>query len=353
MTARLSTARARGDAIEQVGVQLRRTLGAFVDGSEAVRRVACCEDRGESARLDCSWRSVLPGCGALLIVVGGMWCITAANLMSGEALAQVGIKPRNVPWGLVGIIAAPWVHLSVSHIGANSGPFLVLGAFVMMRGMRAWLAITIWIVLVGGFMLWVVGPPHTVHDGCSSLVFGYMGFLLAAALVECRPLPLLSALVAVAAYGGCLMGALPSASAVRDHVSWEGHLTGLAAGIALVLLHVVLRAACGERCVAARLGERGIAQHRLSKWCCRRRGAADGFGAGDASRSSFAGERRSGGGGGGGGARWTARSRRGVEGQQYGSVATTVGGGSPSKERRGVGEPLRGERAPLLTAMIV
>ena len=267
-TTRLSSARARGDAIEQVGVGLRRALAAFVDGSEAARRVACCEERGESAQMDCSWRTVLPKISVLFLCVVVMWSVTAANLISGEALAQVGIKPRDFPRGLIGIIGAPWVHLSISHIAANSGPFLVLGGCVMMRGMRAWLVITAWVVLVGGFLLWLVGPSHTVHDGCSSLVFGYMGFLLAAALVECRPLPLLSALVVVVAYGGCLMGALPSAWAVREHVSWEGHLTGLVAGIALVVQHVVLHAACGRSCSAALLGERATrSRHFVSQLC--------------------------------------------------------------------------------------
>ncbi len=66
------------------------------------------------------------------------------------------------------------------------------------------------------------------HVGASGVVFGYLGYLLAAGFFE-RSLRsvALGVLVAVM-YGGLLWGVLPT----TPGVSFEGHLFGLLAGVA-------------------------------------------------------------------------------------------------------------------------
>lgn len=43
---------------------------------------------------------------------------------------------------------------------------------------------TLFIILVGGIMLWALGPSATNHIGASGLIFGYLGFLFARGIFE-------------------------------------------------------------------------------------------------------------------------------------------------------------------------
>ena len=363
---RLGSSRARGDAIAQVGAGCWEALRSFVRASDGLRRNAACESQAEGSSR--CIRSTLPKAAVLGLCLGAMWIVTAVNLLSGGAVAQVGIQPRNVPAGLIGVLAAPWVHLSVAHIAGNSLPFLGTGAMVMARGFRAWLVVTLWVVLVGGFALWLLGPTNTVHDGCSSLVLGWIGFLVAAALVECTPLSIVLGVLTFAVYGGCLLKVFPFE--VRAHVSWQGHLCGLIAGVALVAIDVSLGLMiASQRCLCCNatrssssssggggsgsggwgllLGPSAIALNPQIVLCC---------GLGSHERASL----RSGApppsppGG------WWRRGKRlgGADnGRQaaYGAVPTTrsAGGGGVPSPRRADGAGESEERAPLLTSCTV
>lgn len=163
--------------------------------------------------------------GWLIGIVGLLWGIELVNLLSGNALLQFGILPRHLI-GLRGIIFAPLLHGSLGHLIANTVPFLVLGALVLAHGRDQFLKVTVFVALAGGGLLWVVGRP-SIHVGASGLIFGYFGFLLAAAWFERHLLPVVLALAAAVLYGGVLFGLLP----LTPGVSWEGHACGFAAGI--------------------------------------------------------------------------------------------------------------------------
>jgi membrane associated rhomboid family serine protease len=62
------------------------------------------------------------------------------------------------------------------------------------------------------------------------LIFGYFGALLARAVIERTILSIIVAIVTITLYGGLLWGVLP----IRGYISFEGHLFGLIAGIAIV-----------------------------------------------------------------------------------------------------------------------
>ena len=86
---------------------------------------------------------------------------------------------------------------------------------------------TLLILLMSGTALWAVGRDGA-HIGASALIFGYFGLLATRGLFERRFWPMLSSLVIATLYAGLLRGILPGDSGI----SWEGHLTGLLAGIA-------------------------------------------------------------------------------------------------------------------------
>jgi len=156
--------------------------------------------------------------GELLDWIGGRWL----------ELDQFGIVPRR--WsGLIGIPLAPFLHRGWSHLAANSLPFAILGLFVMGRGERTFWAVSAGIVVLGGLAVWLFGRGQSVHVGASGLIFGYFGYLLALGVIERSAASILRALLVGLFYGSIIWGVLPS----HRGVSWESHLFGLLAGLAM------------------------------------------------------------------------------------------------------------------------
>lgn len=136
-----------------------------------------------------------------------------------------GIVPRQVD-SLPGVVLAPFLHADFGHLMANTLPLLVLGALIGVKGFRRLAAVSVGVTVLGGFGLWMVGRDG-IHLGASLVVFGYFGYLIAAAVFERNARSIGLAFIATLLYGGIIWGALPSDSAV----SWEGHLCGLIAGV--------------------------------------------------------------------------------------------------------------------------
>ena len=164
----------------------------------------------------------------LLIVLGGvvlLWAVAFANLLTGHHLNTWGILPRTLS-GLRGIPLSPFLHANLGHLLVNTVPFLVLGGLVALQGRRAFLSVSLIVILCGGIALWLFGRT-AYHIGASGLIFGYFGYLVARAWYD-RSLPsILIALATLFFYGGLIWGVLPTTT----YISWEGHLFGLLAGI--------------------------------------------------------------------------------------------------------------------------
>lgn len=147
-------------------------------------------------------------------------------LLDGSLDAH-GIVPRQLD-SLPGVALAPFLHADFAHLMANTVPLLVLGALIGFKGFRRLAQVSIGVTLLGGLALWLVGREG-LHLGASLVVFGYFGYLIAAAVFERNARSIGLAAVATLLYGGLIWGALPSDSAV----SWEGHLCGLIAGVVM------------------------------------------------------------------------------------------------------------------------
>jgi len=176
--------------------------------------------------VDAARRAAAP----LFAVLGALWLVEAVDsVVLDDRLQANGIRPRDVD-GLVGIVAAPFLHGSWGHLIANSVPFVVLGGLVLLRGRALWTGVTVFVMLAGGALTWLVGRSAN-HIGASGVVFGYLGFLVAAAVLERSGRAVLGGVVAVLLYGGMIWGVLP-----RGTVSWEGHLFGLLAGVGAAVM---------------------------------------------------------------------------------------------------------------------
>lgn len=155
------------------------------------------------------------------------WAVEVFDFLTPWAsLDRFGIRPRSVS-GLIGIVVSPFLHGGFGHLISNSVPFLVLGGVVLLGGRRVFIAVSIFVVVLGGFAVWLLAPSGGIHVGASGVVFGYLGFLLARGVFEKSWKWFLISIVILILYGGLLWGILPS----DPHVSWQGHLFGFGAGV--------------------------------------------------------------------------------------------------------------------------
>ncbi|MDP7555457.1 MAG: rhomboid family intramembrane serine protease [Nitrospinota bacterium] len=154
-----------------------------------------------------------------------IWAIELVNMFVGHQLNRFGILPRTL-YGLIGIPLSPFLHGGIWHTLLNTVPFVVLGGLIITRGIGEFLEVSLFIILVGGGCLWLFGRA-SYHVGASGLIFGYFGFIVARGWFDKSISSIVVAFITLFLYGGILWGLLP----VFPHVSWEGHLFGLIAGI--------------------------------------------------------------------------------------------------------------------------
>jgi len=162
----------------------------------------------------------------LISIVAILWGIEILDFLFRGHFDQYGVKPRYFP-GLIGIVTAPWLHLGFGHLISNTVPFLILGGIVLVGGRNVFVAVSLFIVFVGGAALWLLGPSNTNHIGASSVIFGYLGFLMFRGIFERSGFWFAVSIAIAVLYGGMIFGVLPG----RPEVSWQGHFFGFLAGI--------------------------------------------------------------------------------------------------------------------------
>jgi membrane associated rhomboid family serine protease len=173
------------------------------------------------------------GLGLLITWVLVAWGLEVVDLvLPGMGLDRFGIVPRRLT-GLIGIPCSPWLHGGFGHLAGNTVAFLGLGTIVMLAEGRRFLATTVILVLVSGLGTWLIGRA-SYHIGASGLIYGYFGYVMGRAIWEKKILWALVGIAVAGMYGYMIWGVLPSGGPV----SWEGHLSGLLAGLWLGWTHV-------------------------------------------------------------------------------------------------------------------
>jgi membrane associated rhomboid family serine protease len=192
------------------------TLDAQLDAQQAAESVRLAQRRGVR-------RAVL----LIVLLVGLLWAIEAVDAITPSATSDIyGIQPRTAD-GLRNIAFAPFLHAGFGHLSANTLPLIVLGLMVLLNGLQPFVIVTLSAALASGLGVWLLGGGNTVHLGASGVIFGYLGFLLAAAWFQRSAAAIVVALIAVFLYGSMLWGVLPG----QEGISWLGHFFGLVGGI--------------------------------------------------------------------------------------------------------------------------
>lgn len=178
------------------------------------------------------WPAVRTRFGVLFRLLAVMWVLEIIDaVFLGHLLDHVGIVPRTLR-GLIGIPLAPLLHRDFAHLAANTGPLLVGGFLILLHGKQTFRKVTMAVWLLGGTLEWLLAPSNICSIGASGIVFGYIGFLLAHAVVSFRPLPVIAALICAWFYGASILpNVLPTAASAARQISWHGHLFGLLSGV--------------------------------------------------------------------------------------------------------------------------
>jgi membrane associated rhomboid family serine protease len=172
----------------------------------------------------------------IIMLTAICWLVLLLNQLIWQGhLAQYGITPRHLD-GLTGIIWAPFLHASVRHLAANTLPLLILGGILCGRSKTEFAVVTVAGILLGGILTWLFAR-NACHIGASGLIFCFFGYLASLAIFRRTFGTLCLSVVCILAYGGMIRGILPASAGI----SWESHLAGLIAGIALASLMSQLR----------------------------------------------------------------------------------------------------------------
>jgi len=173
--------------------------------------------------------------------LGLLWMVELANVLEGHHFHTWGILPRTRE-GLRGVVFGPFLHVSPEHLALNSVPLAVLSWLVLTHGTRAFVRVTLMVMLIGGLGVWAFGRPE-YHVGASGLVLGYFGFLVADAFYRRSWTSFFVAALTVLLYGGLVFSVLPG----QPDVSWESHLAGLVGGVAAAWAGAESRAPAGSK----------------------------------------------------------------------------------------------------------
>jgi len=167
----------------------------------------------------------------ILALTALCWLVFVTNnLLWHGYFDRYGIRPRQIS-SLPGIIYAPFLHASYQHLAANTLPLLILGGIICGRSKAEFLAVTVGGILLGGGLTWLFAR-NACHIGASGLIFGYFGYLASLAYFNRTLGALCLSVVCIVGYGGIIRGIVPTAAGI----SWESHLFGLVAGIAVASL---------------------------------------------------------------------------------------------------------------------
>ena len=166
---------------------------------------------------------------ALFVMVGFLvilWIVQLVNVADSYHLVNaLGIRPRSAS-SLPDILAAPFVHLSWTHIEANSGPLFIFGFLAAYRGVVRFLGLTLLVVLTSGLAAWLTAPSDATGVGASGVVFGYLGYILVRGLFDRHVIDLIIGAAMALCFAYQFTVLLPKAG-----IGWQDHIGGLVGGV--------------------------------------------------------------------------------------------------------------------------
>jgi membrane associated rhomboid family serine protease len=166
-----------------------------------------------------------------VIIVFLMWFVKIVEVLFELDLSDGGIYPLTAE-GLPGIVFSPFIHADFKHLFNNSLPlfFLTLALFYLYSEVA--LKVFTWTYFLTGLFVWIAGRSAW-HIGASGLVYGFASFLFFSGIIRKYFRLVALSMLIVFLYGSMVWGIFPD---VNKSVSWESHMLGFFAGVALAII---------------------------------------------------------------------------------------------------------------------
>jgi len=160
-----------------------------------------------------------------------MWLVKIIEVNFDLSFINFGVFPKKIS-GLKGILFSPFIHKDFSHLINNSYPIIILGGILFTIYRQIATQLFVWLWLIGGFWLWVIGRP-SFHIGASGIIYALASFLLISGVIRKNPRLSAISMLVIFLYGSMIWGLLPT----KEPISWEGHLAGFIAGILVAIFY--------------------------------------------------------------------------------------------------------------------
>jgi membrane associated rhomboid family serine protease len=170
--------------------------------------------------------------GVPLFFVLFLWFVYWLEIRFGFDFVENGIMPRTFS-GLQGVIFSPFIHSNLEHLYNNSIPLMVLLAALLFFYRKEALGIIVYGILLSGIITWLIGRAN-YHIGASGLIYVLVSFIFFKGIQTQYYRLVALSLTVVVLYGGMLWYVFPK---VDETISWEGHLSGLIAGLVLTFYY--------------------------------------------------------------------------------------------------------------------
>lgn len=161
-----------------------------------------------------------------------IWSVKFIEVITNSDFSHLGVYPLHSK-GLIGILTGPLIHGDWKHLFNNSVPVLVLSWALFYFYKEISFKVFFLIYFIAQFWLWFFHVRPAWHIGASGLIYGLAAFLFVSGVIRKNRHLLAISLLVVFLYGSLIWGIFP----VEEHISWEGHLTGLVAGIILAFYY--------------------------------------------------------------------------------------------------------------------
>lgn len=167
-----------------------------------------------------------------LTILGLMWAVFLLDFHLDLNLWRFGVYPKHSE-GLYGILFSPFIHSTedYAHVLNNSFPALILTWLIFYHYRTIATKSFVLIYLLSGVGLWLLGR-ESWHIGMSGVIYGMTSFLVFSGFFRKNLRVAAVSLIVIFLYGSLIWGIFP----VKEHVSWEAHLTGLFSGIIVSIL---------------------------------------------------------------------------------------------------------------------
>jgi membrane associated rhomboid family serine protease len=165
-----------------------------------------------------------------LAFIALLWLLEVLDRVLGLQLYRLGVYPHALH-GLSGILFAPLIHGSWSHLLSNSFALLILLTALLFGYPRSARLALVFIYLGSGLGVWLFAREN-YHFGASGLTHGIMFYVFTSGILRRDRRSIALSLIVFFIYGGMIWSIFPQ----EPGISYESHFFGALCGVLAAFL---------------------------------------------------------------------------------------------------------------------